>query len=46
MAEKKSVNLKKSFRDFFSYIGKHKVALFVSVALSVIGSALKMQIVF
>ena len=40
MAEKKSVNLKKSFSDFFSYIGKHKVALFVSVALSVIGSAL------
>ena len=40
MAEKKSVNLKKSFSDFFFYIGKHKVALFVSVALSVIGSAL------
>ena len=40
MTEKKSVNLKKSFSDFFFYIGKHKVALFVSVALSVIGSAL------
>ena len=40
MAEKKTVDLKKSFSDFFSYIGKHKVALFVSVALSVIGSAL------
>lgn len=40
MAEKKSVSLKKSFSDFLAYIGGHKVALFVSVALSVIGSAL------
>ena len=40
MAEKKSVNLKRTFSDFLSYIGKHKVALFASVALSVIGSAL------
>lgn len=40
MAEKKKVNLKKAFGDFFYYIGKHKVALFVSVILSIVGSAL------
>ncbi|MDO5424642.1 MAG: ABC transporter ATP-binding protein [Eubacteriales bacterium] len=40
MAEKQKTNLKKAFGDFFYYIGKHKLALFASVALSVIGSAL------
>ena len=40
MSEQKKVNLKKAFGDFFYYIGKHKVALFASVILSVAGSAL------
>ena len=40
MAENKKVNSNKAFGKFFAYIGKHKEALFVSVALSIIGSAL------
>ena len=43
MAEKNKVNLKKAFGSFFGYIGKHKAALFVSVVLSVIGSALTLM---
>lgn len=40
MAEKNTTNLRKTFRDFFRYIGSHKVALMASVCLSVIGSVL------
>lgn len=40
MAENKKANSNKAFGKFFAYIGKHKEALFVSVALSIIGSAL------
>lgn len=40
MAETKRTDLKKAFGEFFYYIGRHKLALFASVVLSVIGSVL------
>lgn len=36
----KSKNLKKSFGNFFYYIGKYKMALIVSVLLSIVGAVL------
>lgn len=41
MAENgKSKNMKKAFRDFFSYIGTYKAFLFLSVLLSIAGAVL------
>lgn len=40
MPVKKNENLRKALGTFFSYIGKHKAALFTSVGLSVAGAVL------